>query len=115
MIAQHLDSVNSARTNLISILHGDGPRPLDDATRSGWETNLQRMNNVQSKLQSDLAAANNEKAAAIAEMNTQMDRQAKANPLRAGGRRSGSRGGALGELPGQVANVLDSHSKGNCR
>jgi hypothetical protein len=111
MVAQHLDSVNSARTNLISILAGDG-RPLDAATRSGVEANLQRLNNVQGKLKSDLANMNAEKAAAIAEVNTQMDRQAKANPLRQAAASVVQGIGQLGEVPGHISNFVDNIPKG---
>jgi hypothetical protein len=110
-VASHLDSVNSARTDIISILSGDG-RPLDPATRSGFEANLQRLNIVQGKLQADLGNLTAEKSAAIAEVNKQMDSQAKANPLRAAAGVLVQGIGRVGEVPGQIANVIDAIPKG---
>jgi hypothetical protein len=109
-VEHQLSGVNAARTNLVSILAGDG-QPLSDVTRSGFESNLQRLNSVQAKLEADRANLLGQHQDALVEANKQMDQAAKASPLRqiVGGLIQGV--GGAGELPSQIGNVLASIPK----
>ena len=110
-VEQQLSGVNAARTNLISILSGDG-RPLDDVTRSGFENNLQRLNSVQSNLSAERADLLGQHQDAIAAVNKQMDQAAKASPFREAVGGLMQVAGGVGELPGQIGNWMASIPKG---
>jgi hypothetical protein len=109
-IEDKLAGIDSARTSLNSILTGRAG--MTDTTRAGYQSNLARLDAVQSKLLKDYAAAQTEHAGAIADVNKQMDTMAKANPFRQVTGQLVQAVGATGELPSKIAKFVESIPEG---
>jgi hypothetical protein len=110
-VENKLTGLASARTSLNSALVGDvtGRAPtMTETTRAGLQSNVARIDAVTSNMQKDLAAAQAEHAAAVADVNKQLDAAANANPFRQIVGRLTQAVGAGGEMPTKIAAYMDS-------
>jgi hypothetical protein len=111
-VENKLAGLASARTSYTSALVGDitGKAPtLTESARAGLQSNIARIDVVNSNMQKDLAAARAEHAAAVADVNKQLDAAAIANPFRGviGGMAAsaGATGQLASKIPGYVASL----------